>query len=67
VIHPRQYRLVYISDDDDITAATTQPTTTIINTTLNLVTDDEDDELVRPQGTRRRASRSTSGAGLNTR
>ena len=67
VIQPRQYRLVYISDDDDDQPTTTHATATIVNTTFNLVTDDEDDELIRPQVARRRTSRSTSGAGLNTR
>jgi hypothetical protein len=67
MIQPRQYRLVYISDDDDDQPATTQGTATIVNTTFNLITDDEDDELIRPQVARRRTSRSTSGAGLNTR
>jgi hypothetical protein len=67
VIQPRQYRLVYISDDDNEQPTTGQATATLVNTTFNLVTDDEDDEPIRPQVTHRRTSRSTSGAGLNTR
>jgi hypothetical protein len=68
VIQPRQYRLVYISDDDDEPFGGTQATATIVNTTFNLVTDDdEDDELIRQHVVRRRASRSTPGAGFNTR
>ncbi len=67
MIQPRQYRLVYISDDDDELPRTTQGTATVVNTTFNLVTDDEDDEPIRPQAARRRTSRSTSGAGFNTR
>lgn len=67
VIQPRQYRLVYISDDDDDLPTTTQATATVINTTFNLVADDEDDAPRRPQVTRRRTSRSTSGTGFNTR
>ncbi|CAF2692026.1 unnamed protein product [Rotaria sp. Silwood2] len=64
VIQPRQYRLVYISDDDD----EPQGTATIVNTTFDLVTEDDDDELIRSHiAARHRLSRSTAGAGFNTR
>lgn len=67
IIQPRQYRLVYISDDDDEISTGPQGTTTVVNTTINLVTDNDNDERRRPQPLYRHASRSTAGAGLNTR
>ncbi|CAF0793991.1 unnamed protein product [Rotaria sordida] len=64
MIQPRQYRLVYISDDDD----EPQATATVVNTTLDLVTEDDDDELIRSHiASHHRLSRSTVGAGFNTR
>lgn len=67
-IPPRQYRLVYLSDDDDeLPSNRPTATTAFLNRTINLVTDDEDEEYIRPPISRRGASRSISGAGLQTR
>ena len=64
IIQPRQYRLVYISEDDDDDEPRSTTQATVVNTAFNLMTEDG---LIRPPVARRRASRSTSGAGLNTR